>query len=72
MISHHYKKSENVEISYRNKDDAKKLLAREFGGKRDRIHLERKERMKVNVDIVRDQLDKTVTGKIYLISPNLI
>lgn len=64
MISHHYKKSSNLEISYQSKDDVKKMLAREYGGKKDRVGLERVERMKINVDIVRDQLDKTAAGKI--------
>lgn len=46
-------------------DVAKRLLLKQYGSKADRNILERRERMKVNVDIVRERLEKTVDGNIY-------
>lgn len=68
MLSQHYGESANYGSgSNRTKNQAYKLLLSNFGGKRAASLLERKERMKINVDIVKDQLDKTVvdaSGKI--------
>lgn len=41
---------------------ARRILFKDFGGKKAMKVLDRKEKMKVNVDIVKDQLDKTLLG----------
>lgn len=43
-------------------ESARRILFKEFGGKKASIVLDRKEKMKINVDIVKDQLDKTLLG----------
>lgn len=45
-------------------ESAKRILFKDFGGKKALKVLDRKEKMKVNVDVVKDQLDKTLLGKI--------
>lgn len=43
-------------------ESARRILFKDFGGKKAMKALERKEKMKVNVDVVKDQLDKTLLG----------
>lgn len=43
-------------------ESARRLLFKEFGGKKAMKVLDRKEKMKINVDVVKDQLDKTLLG----------
>lgn len=45
-------------------ESARRLLFKEFGGKKAMKVLDRKERMKINVDVVKDQLDKTLLGEL--------
>lgn len=44
-------------------ESARRLLFKEFGGKKAMKVLDRKEKMKINVDVVKDQLDKTLLGE---------
>lgn len=44
-------------------ESARRILFKDFGGKKAMKVLDRKEKMKVNVDVVKDQLDKTLFGK---------
>lgn len=43
-------------------ESARRILFRDFGGKKAMKVLDRKEKMKINVDAVKDQLDKTLLG----------
>lgn len=43
-------------------ESARRILFKEFGGKKAMKSQDRKEKMKVNVDVVKDQLDKTLMG----------
>lgn len=45
-------------------ESARRILFKDFGGKKAMKVLERKEKMKINVDVVKDQLDKTLLGNI--------
>lgn len=61
LLSQHYGQPSNYGTgAVRSKDQALKLMLSKFGGKKAASLLERKERQKINVDIVKDQLDKTV------------
>lgn len=68
MLSYHYnncgkKKTQNaVEFSRMSTESARRILFKDFGGKKAMKALERKEKMKINVDVVKDQLDKTLLG----------
>lgn len=44
-------------------EGAKRILFKDFGGKKALQVLDRKEKMKVNVDVVKDALDKTLLGE---------
>lgn len=46
-----------------NPESARRILFKDFGGKKAIKVLDRKEKMKVNVDVVKEQLDKTLLGK---------
>lgn len=66
MLSYHY----NVVAKHQSKvhtglstDGARRLLFKDFGGKKALKVFERKEKMKVNVDVVKEQLDKTLLGR---------
>lgn len=48
-----------------NQESARRILFKDFGGKKAIKVLDRKEKMKVNVDVVKEQLDKTLMGKFY-------
>lgn len=61
MVSHHYDRS-STDLESTDREAAKRILLKQYGSKNDRNILERRERMKVNVDIVKEQLDKTVDG----------
>lgn len=66
MVSHHYDYDRSsYDLKSMDSDVAKRLLLKQYGSKADRNILERRERMKVNVDIVRERLEKTVDGNIY-------
>lgn len=67
-MSYHYnncgkKKTETpTDQSSMSSESARRLLFKEFGGKKAMKVLDRKEKMKINVDVVKDQLDKTLLG----------
>lgn len=69
LLSYHYnncalKKTQSAgEFSSMSTESARRILFKDFGGKKAMKVLERKEKMKVNVDVVKDQLDKTLLGK---------
>lgn len=80
MLSYHYNA-----VAHRNADGsnpsatlssegAKRILFKDFGGKKAMQVLDRKEKMKVNVDVVKDALDKTLLGEspenIHISEPN--
>lgn len=44
-------------------EGARRIMFKDFGGKKALQSLDRKEKMKVNVDVVKDALDKTLLGK---------
>lgn len=68
LLSYHYnncsKKKIDVapEQSSMTTESARRILFKEFGGKKAMKVLDRKEKMKVNVDVVKDALDKTLMG----------
>lgn len=69
-MSHHYghlygKRNSNLssDQNHMSLESARRILFKEFGGKKAMKVLDRKEKMKVNVDAVKDQLDKTLLGK---------
>lgn len=68
LMSYHYnncgkKKTETpTDQSSMSSESARRLLFKEFGGKKAMKVLDRKEKMKINVDVVKDQLDKTLLG----------
>lgn len=69
-MSHHYghpygKQNANLssDQNHMSLESARRILFKEFGGKKAMKVLDRKEKMKVNVDVVKDQLDKTLLGK---------
>lgn len=51
-------------------ESARRILFKDFGGKKAMRVLDRKEKMKINVDVVKDQLDKTLLGEFELIWKN--
>lgn len=68
MLSYHY----NAVAKHQSKvhtglstDSARRLLFKDFGGKKALKVFERKEKMKVNVDVVKEQLDKTLLGTFF-------
>lgn len=67
LISYHYNDCSKEETnssdgkSNISSESARRILFRDFGGKKAMKVLDRKEKMKVNVDIVKDQLDKTLS-----------
>lgn len=52
-----------------NSESARRILLKDFGGKKALKVLDRKEKMKVNVDAVKDQLNRTLLG-MYVHSTN--
>lgn len=69
MMSYHYNSCGTQKVNSSATDQpnmssesARRLLFKEFGGKKASVVLDRKEKMKINVDIVKDQLDKTLLG----------
>lgn len=69
LMSYHYNNcgKQKVDTSSENNtsmstESARRLLFKEFGGKRSMKALDRKEKMKINVDIVKEQLDRTLLG----------
>lgn len=65
LMSHFYK-SCNHRFNARthlNTESARRILFKDFGGKKAMKVLDRKEKMKINVDVVKDQLDKTLSGQ---------
>lgn len=72
LMSFHYEKcakkitkSTDGGVLSMNSEGARRILLKDFGGKKAMKVLDRKERMKINIDVVKDQLDKTLLG-IYL------
>lgn len=71
LLSYHYnncaknKTQNTTEFSSMSTESARRILFKDFGGKKAMKVLERKEKMKVNVDVVKDQLDKTLLGKAF-------
>lgn len=73
-MSHHYGhphgkpnlnlSSDHSDQNHMSLESARRILFKDFGGKKAMKVLDRKEKMKVNVDAVKDQLDKTLLGKI--------
>lgn len=69
LLSYHYKncakkktETSTDQAQSMSSESAKRLLYKEFGGKKAMKVLDRKEKMKINVDVVKDQLDKTLLG----------
>lgn len=68
LLSYHYNNCGKKKIdtpseqSSMSTESARRILFKEFGGKKAMKVLDRKEKMKVNVDVVKDQLDKTLMG----------
>lgn len=62
MLSQHYEAPRVNVASFRTKEQSKRMLAANFGGKSAMKAIERKERMKINVDVVKDKLDSTING----------
>lgn len=53
-------------------EGARRIMLKDFGGKKALRALDRKEKMKVNVDVVKDALEKTLMGKIRLFSTDFL
>lgn len=47
-------------------EGARRIMFKDFGGKKALQVLDRKEKMKVNVDVVKDALDKTLLGATHI------
>lgn len=68
LLSYHYNNCSKKKIdtpseqSSMSTESARRILFKEFGGKKAMKSQDRKEKMKVNVDVVKDQLDKTLMG----------
>lgn len=69
-MSYHYNncgepkvETSNDTSTHLSTESARRLLFKEFGGKKAMKVLDRKEKMKINVDVVKDQLDKTLLGE---------
>lgn len=75
-MSYHYnncakKKVESTsEFSSMSSESARRILFKDFGGKKAMKVLDRKEKMKINVDVVKDQLDKTLLGNYRQLFPH--
>lgn len=52
------------DLSAMSIESARRILFKDFGGKKAMKVLDRKEKMKINVDLVKDQLDRTLLGKL--------
>lgn len=69
MLSYYYnnlgkpQEEDNTAFNNLNLESARRILFKDFGGKKAMRVLDRKEKMKVNVDVVKEQLDKTLLGK---------
>lgn len=63
MLSQHYEAPRENIASIRTKEQSQRMLAAKFGGKTAMKAIERKERMKINVDVVKDKLNKTINGQ---------
>lgn len=78
LISYHYIDRSKEEVnstdikSNISSESARRILFRDFGGKKSMKVLDRKEKMKVNVDIVKEQLDKTLLGEYVFILHNCV
>lgn len=53
-------------------ESARRILFKDFGGKKALKVLDRKEKMKINVDVVKDQLDKTLFGRLLNFDKQLL
>lgn len=53
----------NNSVATMSSEGAKRIMFKDFGGKKALQVLDRKEKMKVNVDVVKDALDKTILGE---------
>lgn len=65
LVSHHHNSfsKQNVCSYYHmSSESARRILFKDFGGKKAIKVLDRREKMKVNVDTVKDQLDKSLLG----------
>lgn len=61
MLSKHYQTDPNAaKARTTDAEEAKKIMLKSFGGKAAARTLEKKEKMRLNLDIVKDQLDKTM------------
>lgn len=60
MLSQHYEAPRISVAGYRTKEQSKRMLLSSFGGKTAMRAIERKERMKINVDVVKEQLNQTI------------
>lgn len=61
LLSKHYDTTKvSAETNGRTAEQARKTMLTSFGGKAANRTLERRERMRINVDIVKGQLDKTM------------
>lgn len=71
LMSYHYNNCGKQKVETTNDptnmstESARRLLFKEFGGKKAMKVLDRKEKMKINVDVVKDQLDKTLLGEFW-------
>ena len=65
VLSQHYDVvQKKPTAAVRSKEDSKKILLSAFGSKKANLMLDRIEKMKMNVDVVKEQLDKTMNSKI--------
>lgn len=64
MLSHHYDYEKKEAPQTRTKEDYKMMLLKNFGGKNAQRSLYKQQRMALNIDVVKDQLNKTVAGKL--------
>lgn len=62
MLSYHYDIDKEAKGFSRSKEEAVKLLYSTYGSKSANRVLEKKIKMKLNVDVVKNQLDGTVNG----------
>lgn len=68
LLSYHYNLTKVNETqpnapTNMSSEGAKRIMLKDFGGKKALRFLDRKEKMKVNVDVVKDALEKTLMGK---------
>lgn len=63
MLSHYYDGNDQQNsIFSKNTDEAKKVLNSTYASKNTSAKVLKKERMNINVDIVKDKLDKAING----------